>query len=137
MQIRPVRIAFDSSVFRLSTVLRKLHGTGKRLAQHGLQIVGAWDYLDCLVGADDCPKAKPDPDPIVYGAQLLGLAPQECIYLGDSPYDMQAGIAAGCTTVAALWGMFPAEQLMAHNPAAACESFADFAELAAKLSSNQ
>ena len=117
--------------------LRALHDAGlvqgvvtakrHRLAQHGLESTGAWDYLDCLVGADDCPKSKPDPDPIVRGAELLGLAPEECIYLGDSPYDMQAGIAAGCTTAAALWGMFPAEQLMAYGPAASFESFESFA----------
>ena len=98
-----------------------------RLAQRGLEIVGAWEYLDCLVGADDCPKSKPDPDPIVRGAELLGLVPEECIYLGDSPYDMQAGIAAGCTTVAAHWGMFPAGELDAHGPAAAFGSFEEFA----------
>ncbi len=97
-----------------------------RLAQHGLEIVGAWDCLDCLVGADDCSKSKPAPDPIIMGARQLGLQPEECIYLGDSPYDMEAGIAAGSTTVAALWGMFPAEQLMAYDPAASFETFAEF-----------
>lgn len=97
-----------------------------RLAQRGLEVTGAWDYLDCLVGADDCEKSKPDPDPIVHGAGLLGCAPEECIYLGDSPYDMQAGIAAGCTTVAALWGMFPAEQLRAYKPEASFGSFSEF-----------
>lgn len=104
--------------------------TAKRhwLAQHGLEITGAWQYLDCLVGADDCPKGKPEPDSIVAGAKLLGVLPEECIYLGDSPYDMQAGIAAGCTTVAALWGMFSADELMAFNPACACTSFEEFAQ---------
>lgn len=107
---------------RMGVVTAKRH----RLAQRGLEITGVWPYLDCLVGADDCPKAKPDPGPIVYGAKLLGLMPEECIYLGDSPYDMQAGIGAGCMTIAALWGMFPAEELMAYNPAFACDSFEEF-----------
>ena len=104
--------------------------TAKRhwLAQHGLEVTGAWQYLDCLIGADDCPKGKPEPDSIIAGAGLLGIPPEECIYLGDSPYDMQAGIAAGCTTVAVLWGMFPADELMAFNPAHACASFEEFAQ---------
>ena len=97
-----------------------------RLAQRGLEITGAWPYLNCLIGADDCAKSKPNPDPIIKGAELLGLCPEECIYLGDSPYDMQAGIAAGCVTVAALWGMFPANDLLAFNPATSCASFAEF-----------
>ena len=127
--------------------LRDLHGAGLRmgvvtaklhpLAQRGLEIVGAWDYLDCLVGPDDCAKAKPDPEPIVMAAGLLGCAPQECIYLGDSPFDMQAGIAAGCVTVAALWGMFPEDVLAAYQPAYACDTFAGFAQLALGLAAKQ
>lgn len=114
--------ALHDAGLRMGVVTAKRH----RLAQRGLEITGVWEYLDCLVGADDCPKSKPDPDSIVLGAELLGLAPDECIYLGDSPYDMQAGIAAGCTTVAALWGMFPADELASFNPARECGSFAEF-----------
>ncbi len=99
-----------------------------RLAQHGLELTGAWPYLSCLIGADDCPKSKPDPEPIIMAAELLGLSPEECIYLGDSPYDMLAGMAAGCVTVAALWGMFPTDDLLAFNPDATFTSFEDFAE---------
>lgn len=104
-----------------------------RLAQRGLEITGAWDHLDCLVGADDCPKSKPAPDPILMGAEMLGLLPEECIYLGDSPYDMQAGIEAGCLTVAALWGMFPEGLLKTYAPANACDSFAQFMEYALEI----
>jgi len=115
--------ALQAAGFAQGVVTAKRH----RLAQRGLEVTGVWDCLDCLVGADDCERSKPDPDPIVHGAALLGCAPEECVYLGDSPYDMQAGIAAGCTTVAALWGMFSAEQLLAYDPVAAFRSFAEFA----------
>ncbi|MFR5091066.1 MAG: HAD hydrolase-like protein [Adlercreutzia equolifaciens] len=36
--------------------------------------------------------------------------------VGDSPFDIQAGNAAGCATAAALWGMFPCEVLAAERP---------------------
>lgn len=120
--------------------LRALHDAGLKqgvvtakrhwLAQHGLEVMGVWEHLDCLIGADDCPKAKPDPDPIVMAADVLGVSPQECVYLGDSPYDMQAGLAAGCVTVAALWGMFPQDVLESFGPAASCATFGEFAEYA-------
>ena len=114
--------ALQAAGLKQGVVTAKRH----QLAQHGLQIMGVWDNLSCLVGADDCPKSKPDPAPIAMAAELVGCVPEECIYLGDSPYDMQAGIAAGCTTVAALWGMFPADLLESYHPARAFESFADF-----------
>ena len=102
--------------------------TSKRaqLATRGLQIVGAWPYMTCLIGPDDCPKAKPDPDPLLLGAQKLGLEPDECVYLGDSPFDIQAANAAGMTSAAALWGMFSAKELAAESPDCAFASFADF-----------
>lgn len=121
--------ALDAAGLRMGVVTAKKHA----LAQHGLEITGAWEHLSCLVGADDCLKSKPEPDPIIEGAKMLGVAPEECIYLGDSPYDMQAGIAAGCTTVAAFWGMFPPKSLEVFSPAATCSSFPEFTTWAMSL----
>ncbi|HEX8431934.1 MAG TPA: HAD hydrolase-like protein, partial [Longimicrobium sp.] len=36
----------------------------------------------------------------------LGVAADEALFVGDSPYDMAAGRAAGTRTAAALWGPF-------------------------------
>ena len=122
-------VELHAAGFKMGVVTAKRHW----LAQRGLEIVGAWPYLDCLVGADDCPNSKPLPDPIIMAASRLGLAPDECIYLGDSPFDVQAGKAAGCMTVAALWGMFSADILAAELPDSACASFADFVDFAESL----
>ena len=97
---------------KMGVVTAKLHA----LAWHGLEITGAAPYLDCLIGPDDCPKAKPDPEPVLMGCEVLGLTPDACLYVGDSPYDMQAGRAAGCPTVAVLWGMFAEDVLRAYDP---------------------
>lgn len=102
------------------------------LATRGLQITGAWPYLDCIVGPEECSKAKPDPDPILVGADLLGVPAEECAYVGDSPFDIHAGNAAGCMTVAALWGMFPREELLAEEPNCCCSTFAELVELFVK-----
>jgi len=34
----------------------------------------------------------------------MGVAPEECVYVGDDLRDVQAGRAAGMRTVAASWG---------------------------------
>lgn len=111
--------------YKLGIVTGKMHW----LAWRGLEIVGAAPYLDCCIGPDDCPKHKPDPEPIIAGAEALGLKPSECVYVGDSPYDIAAGNAAGCQTVACLWGMFSKESLAAENPTFACENFQELLEL--------
>jgi len=64
------------------------------------------------------------------GCELLGVTPAECLYVGDSPYDMQAGNAAGCPTVAALWGMFDRDVLAAEHPAYEIERFGELLALA-------
>ncbi|MEF9841191.1 MAG: HAD-IA family hydrolase [Raoultibacter sp.] len=107
--------------YPLGVVTSKRHAP----ALHGLELFDLARYFDCLVGSDDIEAHKPDPAPVRYGAQLLGHASEECIYVGDSPFDMQAGNGAGCFTVAALWGMFPEAVLQAETPNAVCSCFAD------------
>ncbi len=52
-----------------------------------------------------------------------------CLYVGDSPFDLQAGNGAGCQTAAALWGMFPADELRAQQPDFVCGSILEVAHL--------
>jgi pyrophosphatase PpaX len=97
--------------------------TSKRneLAERGLNCFDLLPYFELLIGSDDTTLHKPNPEPLLYAAKRLGVPVESCIYVGDSPYDMQAACAAGATAVAALWGMFPREVLLeagAHYEAA-------------------
>lgn len=106
--------------FRLGVVTSKLHWC----AQRGVEATDIDDLFEFLVGADDWPESKPEPGPILHGCDLFGLDPASCVYVGDSPFDIRAGNAAGCATVAATWGMFPQQQLEAENPSIICSSIA-------------
>ena len=57
-----------------------------------------------IVGGDSTPHAKPHPAPLLEAARQLGVAPNECIYVGDDERDIVAGRAAGMPTVAASYG---------------------------------
>ena len=98
------------------------------LAWHGLEITNLAPYFSCCIGADDCELHKPHPDPILMGCERLGLAPTECLYVGDSPYDIQAGNAAGCRTAAVLWGMFDEKELRNQAPTFVCSDFKELIE---------
>ena len=104
--------------------------TSKRhaLAQRGLDMSGIAAFFDLLIAPDDWPEHKPAPGPILRACELMGLDPARCLYVGDSPFDIQAGNAAGCPTVAALWGMFPSEALAAERPAMACPSLTELVD---------
>ena len=65
----------------------------------------------CVISGDTTPFAKPHPAPMFEAARRLGLAPQDCWYVGDDLRDIQAGQAAGMVTVAAAWGYCSADEL--------------------------
>ena len=109
----------------LGVVTSKMH----RLAAHGLDVLGIADFFDCVVGADDCERHKPDPDPVTLGARLVGADPARCAYVGDSPFDIQAGNAAGMLTAAVTWGMFDEGALRAENPGLMCGDFGGLARI--------
>ena len=58
----------------------------------------------CIVSGDTCAKRKPHPEPILHACSLLGVSADASWYVGDAGRDMQAGRAAGCLTVGALYG---------------------------------
>lgn len=62
------------------------------------------DRPACLVTSDMLTHAKPHPMPILHACKLLGVAPHESIYIGDSKIDIEAGRNAGMPTIAVRYG---------------------------------
>ena len=61
-----------------------------------LHLVSQFDVVVC---GDMVTRRKPDPEPYLRAAQLLGLAPGDCLVIEDSPTGIRAGKAAGCTVL--------------------------------------
>ena len=53
-----------------------------------------------LVTSNDIQRGKPDPEPYLRGAQILGLSPADCIVIEDAPAGIQSGKAAGSSVIA-------------------------------------
>jgi HAD superfamily hydrolase (TIGR01509 family) len=53
-----------------------------------------------LVCADDVTATKPDPEPYLLAAKLLGVPPADCFALEDSPNGVASAEAAGCRVIA-------------------------------------
>ena len=56
--------------------------------------------FDVLVCADDVTATKPDPEPYLLAAKLVGLQPADCFALEDSPNGVASSEAAGCQVIA-------------------------------------
>ena len=52
-----------------------------------------------ICSARDIPNGKPAPDIYLHGAASLGLPPETCLALEDSPTGILAACRAGCVTV--------------------------------------
>ena len=107
------------------------NATHRSNARRAMESTGIEEYFDILVAPDTFPAHKPDPAPVLHGCEIFGVSPDECIYIGDSPYDLQAGRGAGCVTVAALWGMFAREELLAEHPDYAITTLSELVPIAA------
>jgi phosphoglycolate phosphatase len=57
-----------------------------------------------VVGGDTCPRPKPFPDPLLFAASALGVAPARTMYVGDDERDVQAARAAGMPVIVAGYG---------------------------------
>jgi phosphoglycolate phosphatase len=66
--------------------------------------LGIADRPRCVISGDRLAERKPHPAPLRLAAQELGRSPQQCVYVGDAPRDIQAGRAAGMATIAAAYG---------------------------------
>ena len=69
-----------------------------------MQQMGMDERAACIVSGDTCTNKKPHPEPIYHACQLAGVSVEHCWYIGDAERDIEAGNAAGCTTVTALFG---------------------------------
>jgi 2-phosphoglycolate phosphatase len=61
----------------------------------------------CVVSGDSLRNRKPHPEPILHACEFFGLAPKDCLYVGDSAIDVQACKSAGVPVLAALYGYIP------------------------------
>lgn len=64
------------------------------LSRHGLDV-----RFDRLCSGYEVPNGKPAPDIYLYGAECLGLRPEECMALEDAPAGILSASRAGCLPV--------------------------------------
>jgi pyrophosphatase PpaX len=116
--------ALSAKGFRMGIVTSK----SRPVAQRGLDHFGLGGLFEVLVGYEDTQIHKPDPYPVLEAIERFGVSAEKSLYCGDSPHDMDAGIAAGVVTAAAMWGPF-ADRVLEPGPDYALETPADLVDL--------
>lgn len=83
-----------------------------------------WFGDELIFSSEDVGRGKPAPDLFLYAAARMGVAPEKCVVVEDSPLGVRAAVAAGMD-VYGFTAMTPAERL-----SGATELFGDMGELA-------
>jgi len=112
MKAAGIKLAIASS--------RHRHTLDRYVAELGLA-----ELIDMTVGADDVTKAKPDPQPVNIILAAMGVPACEAVMVGDAPFDILMGRAAGCRTIAVTYGNGTAEDLEAAGADFLADSFND------------
>jgi len=88
------------------------------------------------VCSGDTPEKKPHPAPLRLALQKLRLEPSACVYVGDSPEDLQMAKSAGVRAIAVL-GRFPTEKrLRAARPEFLLQSIRELPEALKSICAN-
>ena len=74
--------------------------SARKEALHFLRALDLEQSLDVVLSREDVQNGKPDPEIYLLAAQKLGVPPQDCLVIEDSPNGVRAGVAAGMNVVA-------------------------------------
>jgi phosphoglycolate phosphatase-like HAD superfamily hydrolase len=102
---------------------------------HYKRLLNVEDLVDAETSADDADRTKPHPDILQVALEKLGIAPEEALMAGDSPYDAEAARKLGIPSVGLLCGGFAEGDLRAagcaaiyRDPAGLLRDYATLAE---------
>jgi pyrophosphatase PpaX len=127
--IRELLVALQQAGHPIAVVT----GKGDWMARITLEHVDLLSPFEVIIGAESTTKHKPDPDPLLLGAEKLGVPADGAIYVGDAPNDVLAARAAGMVDVWAAWGPFTPAELEPFSPTHTVARPGDLLSLIAQL----
>jgi len=107
-------------------VIRKLRGMDifiglassnrDEIITHKIEELGLQGVFDIVITEEHVSRIKPDPECLNMIMLKHSLKPEEVMYLGDMPADIDAGNNAGVKSVAVAWGWVSVDRLKENNP---------------------
>ena len=73
--------------------------TGQEQAVSNLKLAGLLPFFDHVISASMVKRGKPAPDVYLYACEVLGVQPENCYAVEDSPNGVMSAHAAGCRTI--------------------------------------
>lgn len=73
--------------------------TAQEQAVSNLKLAGLLPFFDHVINASMVKRGKPAPDVYLYACEVLGVQPENCYAVEDSPNGVMSAHAAGCRTI--------------------------------------
>ncbi|CAK13868.1 HAD family hydrolase [Pseudomonas entomophila] len=101
----------------MAVVTNKAHALALEVVKYLLPM----NAFAVVLGHQPGQRLKPAPDAALQAAKRLGVAPADCLFVGDTPIDLRTAQAAGMPVAAAGWGYGEPGVLRDHKPQLYCE----------------
>ncbi len=94
-----------------------------------LKDLGLFDFFEIVISGDTLPLKKPDPAPLLHGANFFGIAPENAMMIGDSMSDVKASRAAGFAIICMSYGYNHGVDIATFDPDVVIDSFAELKDV--------
>lgn len=111
--------------FKKAVITNKPHDFSVKI----LEGLGVLRHFDFVAGGDTFSERKPSPLPLIKTAEKLGFAPENCLMIGDSRVDIEAGKRAGMKTCGCIFGFRGRAELESACADFLIENFAELTEI--------
>ena len=93
-----------------------------------LKELGIINYFKIVISGDTLAKKKPDPMPLLYGAEYFGVKPKGCLMIGDSVSDVKASRSAGFDIICMSYGYNHGNNIADEKPDLVIDSMTELAK---------
>lgn len=94
-----------------------------------LKTLAIYDDFEIVISGDSLPRKKPDPMPLLHGADFFSVPAAEAVMIGDSISDVKAARAAGFKIVCMSYGYNHGVDIRESQPDAVIDSMAELSRL--------
>ncbi len=98
-----------------SVKLAAITSRSRRTSLKTLELAQLSQYFPVVISAEDVPRTKPDPTPLLLALEKLHVSPQNAIMVGDTAADILAGKNAGMQTIGVTYG-FHGQKIIDSQP---------------------
>ncbi len=115
----------ELKAFQKAVITNKPHDFSMKI----LEALGILRYFALISGGDSFPERKPSPVPLLKTAQKLSCLPEDCLMIGDSRVDIEAGKNANIKTCGLINGFRGSDELEKAGADFLLESFSDLRQI--------